>query len=59
LFVRVDLPNGPIEAVVTIVTHERAADGQKLWSLGVQTHQMSDADKEVLTAYLERRLTGA
>jgi hypothetical protein len=25
----------------------------------VQTHQMSDADKEVLTAYLERRLTGA
>jgi hypothetical protein len=58
LFVRVDLPNGPIEAVVKIVTHERASDGQKQWQLGVQTHQMSDADKELLTAYVERRLTG-
>lgn len=57
LFVRVDLPNGPIEAVVKIVTHERASDGQRGWQLGVQTHQMSDADKELLKAYLERRLT--
>ena len=56
LFVRVDLPNGPVEAVVKIVTHERASEGQKRWQLGVQTHQMSDADKELLTAYLERRL---
>jgi len=57
LFVRVDLPDAAIEAVVTIVTHERASDGQKRWLLGVQTQQMSDADKERLTAYLERRLT--
>lgn len=57
LFVRVDLPDAAIEAVVTIVNHERAADGQKRWLLGVQTHQISDADKELLTAYLERRLT--
>lgn len=57
LFVRVDLPDASIEAVVTIMNHERAADGQKRWLLGVQTHQMSDADKELLTAYLERRLT--
>ena len=56
LFVRVDLPNGPVEAVVKIVTHERTSDGQKRWQLGVQTHQMSDADRELLTAYLERRL---
>lgn len=56
LFVRVDLPNGPVEAVVKIVTHERAADGQKRWQIGVQTHQISDADKELLNAYLERRL---
>lgn len=56
LFVRVDLPNGPVESVVKIVTHERATDGQKRWQLGVQTHQMADADKELLTAYLERRL---
>lgn len=57
LFVRVELPDASIEAVVTIVNHERATDGQKRWLLGVQTHQMSDADKELLTAYLERRLT--
>ena len=56
LFVRIDLPNGPVEAVVKIVTHERATDGQKGWQLGVQTHQMSDADKELLKDYLERRL---
>jgi hypothetical protein len=58
LFVRVDLPNGPVEAVVKIVTHERETDGQKRWHLGVQTHQISDADKEQLTAYVERRVTG-
>jgi hypothetical protein len=56
LFVRVDLPDAAIEAVVKIVTHERAADGQKRWLLGVQTQQMSDADKQLLTSYLERRL---
>lgn len=56
LFVRVELPDSSIEAVVKIVNHERASDGQKRWLLGVQTHQMSDADKELLTAYLDRRL---
>lgn len=56
LFVRVDLPDASIEAVVTIVNHQRATDGQKRWLLGVQTHQISDADKELLTAYVERRL---
>src|SRR4026207_2306486 len=44
LFVRVDLPPGPVEAVVKIVTRERESEGQKRWQLGVQTHQMSDAD---------------
>lgn len=58
LFVRVDLPNAAIEAVVKIVTYERSADGQKRWLLGVATHQMSDADKELLNSYLERRLSG-
>jgi hypothetical protein len=58
LFVRVDLPNGPVEAVVKIVTHERESEGQRRWQLGVQTQQMSEADKELLTAYLERRLAG-
>ena len=57
LFVRIDLPESSIEAVVKIVTHERGADGQKRWLLGVQTHQISDTDKELLNAYIDRRLT--
>jgi hypothetical protein len=56
LFVRVELPDASIEAVVKIVTHERASDRQKRWLLGVETHQMSDADKALLTSYLEQRL---
>ena len=56
LFVRVDLPEGSIEAVVKIVTSERAGDdGKKKWLLGVNIHQIADADRERLTAYLEKR----
>lgn len=58
LFVRVDLPDGPIEAVVTIVTSDRTGDEKKKkWVLGVNIHQMSDADRETLTGYLEKRRT--
>lgn len=57
LFVKVDLPDGPIEAVVTIVTSERTGeDPKKKWLLGVNIHQMSDADRERLAAYVEKRL---
>ena len=59
LFVRVELPNGPIEAVVTIVTYERRSDGQKQWLLGVKLHQISDGDKDRLATYLERRIRTA
>jgi len=56
LFVRVDLPEGSAEAVVKIVTSERAGEeGKKKWLLGVNIHQMSDEDRERLTAYLEKR----
>jgi len=56
LFVRVDLPEGPIEAVVTIVNSERGGEGAKRrWTLGVKIQQMSDADRERLTSYLEKR----
>lgn len=56
LFVRVDLPEGAIEAVVTIVSSERAGeDSKKKWLLGVSIHQMADADRERLAAYLEKR----
>jgi len=56
LFVRVDLPEGSIEAVVKIVTAERAGDdGKKKWLLGVNIHQIADEDRERLVVYLEKR----
>ncbi len=59
LFVRVDLPEGPVEAVVKIVTSERAGEeGKKKWLLGVDIHQLSDEDLERLTTYLEKRRQG-
>ena len=56
LFVRVDLPEGPIEAVVKIVSSERTGEeAKKKWILGVNIHQMSDADRARLEGYLEKR----
>ena len=57
LFVRVDLPEGPVEAVVTIVSSERTGEEpKKKWLLGVNIHQISEADRERPSAYLEKRL---
>ena len=59
LFVRVDLPEGQVEAVVKIVNAERTGEeGKKKWALGVNIHQMSDTDRELLGAYLEKRRAG-
>jgi hypothetical protein len=59
LFVRVDLPEGPIEAVVKMVTSARTGEeGKKRWLIGANIHQMSDEDRERLTAYLEKRRKG-
>ena len=59
LFVRIDLPDGPIEAVVAIVTSERAGEeGKKKWALGVKIHQMSDDNRQKLAGYLEKRAKG-
>jgi hypothetical protein len=56
LFVRIDLPEGAVEAVVKIVNSERGGEeGKKRWLLGVNIQQMSDDDRERLTAYLEKR----
>jgi hypothetical protein len=56
LFVRVDLPEAPIEAVVKIVSSERVGeDTKKKWILGVDIHQMSDEDTARLNGYLEKR----
>jgi len=54
LFVRVDLPEGAIQAVVAIITHDRIGVGkQRRWLLGVKTQQISHADTDRLAAYLE------
>ncbi len=59
LFVRVDLPEASIEAVVSIVTHERVGEeGKRRWSIGVSIHQMTDADTAELETYLARRAKG-
>lgn len=59
LFVRLDLPEGAIEAVVKIVTSARAGEGaKKKWLLGVNIHQISDKDRERLNDYLEKRRRG-
>ena len=59
LFVKIDLPGGPIEAVVTIVSFDRMGEGAKRkWQLGVKIHQMSDPDRERLASYLEKRAAG-
>jgi hypothetical protein len=56
LFVRIDLPEGWIEAVVAIVSTERGGEAnKKRWTLGAKIQQMSDTDRERLTSYLEKR----
>ena len=56
LFVRVDLPEEAIEAVVKIVTHDRVGSERKRkWYLGTSFHQISDTDTARLTAYLQKR----
>lgn len=56
LFVKVDLPEGPIEAVVKIVTSERVGeDAKKKWVLAVNVQQMTEADLTRLDDYLEKR----
>jgi hypothetical protein len=56
LFVRVDLSEGPVEAVVALLKHSRSGEGvKKKWSLAVKIHQMSEDDTERLENYLKSR----
>ena len=56
LFVRINLPNATIEAVVSILNHHRLGDDKRRkWFLGVKIHQISDSSKADLDAYLEKR----
>lgn len=59
LFVRVELPERPLEAVVSLVAHARVGDERrKKWSLGVKIQQMSDDDTKLLENYLKSRAEG-
>jgi hypothetical protein len=56
LFVKVDLPEGPIEAVVKIVSSDRVGeDAKKKWLLAVNIQQMTETDMSRLDDYLEKR----
>ena len=53
---KVDLPEGPIEAVVKIVGSERVGeDAKKKWMLAVNIQQMTEDDMLRLDDYLEKR----
>ena len=56
LFANVGLPNGPVDAVVSIVTIDRAESevGIGKWIAGVSIYQMTEADKARLRSYLDR-----
>jgi hypothetical protein len=57
LLVRIHLPEVSIEAVVSVLNHERVGDGNKSkWLLGGKLHQISDEDKANLLAYLKKRV---
>jgi len=55
-FVIVDLPNGPIEAVVSVISHERSggALGKKKRLVAVSISNMNDSDTVRLSAYLDK-----
>jgi hypothetical protein len=56
LYVRVDLPEGQIEGVFALITHERTGEsGKKGWLLGVSVKQMANTDQALLSAYLNSR----
>jgi hypothetical protein len=60
LFVRINLPNATIEAVVSILNHRRVGEGKKRkWFLGVKIEQMSESSKADLNAYLDNRALDA
>lgn len=57
LFVTIQLPDGRIEALLTVLMHERIGgeDGQGKWFVGGSFSNMSEEDKARLAEYLEKR----
>lgn len=61
LLVSIVLPNGPVDAVVSTVSHVHLEKerGLPTWLIGASIMQMSDTDRERLTVYLDKRAEGA
>lgn len=57
LFVSIVLPNGPIDALVTSVTHDyvNSEKGKERWLIGASITQMSEGDEGRLSSYLKKR----
>lgn len=56
LFVIVDLPDGAIAVVVSIITCDRpAAEARARWLVGTTISQISESDAARLTAYIAKR----
>ncbi len=57
LFVSIVLPNGPIDALVTSVTHDHVHGerGKERWLIGASITQMSEGDEGRLSSYLKKR----
>jgi len=57
LFVTIDLPNGRIEALVSILTYQRTGgeEGKGKWRIGGAFSNMNEDDVAHLSSYLEKR----
>ena len=57
LFVTITLPDGPVDAIVTTVSHDRVGkhEGAASWSVRGAILHMNDGDTARLLSYLEKR----
>jgi hypothetical protein len=61
LFVTIDLPNGRIEALVTILTYQRTGseEGKGHWLVGGAFSNINEENTAILAAYLAKRAEAA
>jgi hypothetical protein len=61
LFVTIDLPNGRIEALVTILTYQRkgSEEGKGHWLIGGPFSNINEENTAILSAYLAKRSEAA
>ncbi len=61
LFVTIDLPNGRIEALVTILTYQRKGneEGKGHWLIGGPFSNINEENSATLSAYLAKRAEAA